>query len=320
MLSQIFAHPTLLQKPPVLIDIGASGALHGRWRKIAKYAICIGFDADKRDFAYSEADNKGYKKLYLYHALVADKVQEKATFHLTASPHCSSLLPPDTEGLQYMAWAERFEVTETVEMATTDLPTVLGNLGLEYVDWFKTDSQGIDLRLFQSLPASIKENVLVAEFEPGIINAYQDEDKMHQVLAYMHTQKHFWLVDLIIKGSARISATELKLVGKGKFWQKLLMFSLPKSADWGEMLYLHTLENQPKPAIRELLLAWALAIECRQAGWASHLARRGQTLYPEEPLFPRMLRYAHGRLWRNVWRLGFLPALKTKIRQIFGWV
>lgn len=317
MLSQIFAHPVLVANPPVLIDIGASGALHGRWKRIAKYAICIGFDADKRDFAYSEADTKGYKKLYLYHALVADQKQEKATFHLTASPHCSSLLPPDAEGLKYMAWADRFVVTKTVEMPTTDLPTVLQELGLTYVDWFKTDSQGIDLRLFQSLPTHAQERVLVAEFEPGIINAYQGEDKMQDVLAYMHQKRHYWLVDLVIKGAARIAPATLQQAGKGRFWQKLLMFSLPPSADWGEMLYLHTLENIPTPTLRELLLAWVFAMECRQGGWAIHLAKRGQTLYPDEPLFPKMLKYAHKSLWKNVWRLGFLPALRTKLRQLW---
>lgn len=318
MLSQIFKHPALLEKPPVLIDIGASGALHKRWRKIAPYAICIGFDGDTRDFAYSTSENQGYKKLYLYHTLVAEKAQEKATFYLTVQPHCSSLLPPDAEGLRYMAWAKRFEVAKTIEMPATDLPTVLSTLGLEYVDWFKTDSQGIDLRLFQSLPTHVQQNVLVAEFEPGIINAYIGEDKMHQILAYMQTHKQFWLADLEIKGSARISPEELQKVSKSRFWQKLLMFSLPNSADWGEMLYLNTLEHTSKPTIRDFLLSWIIAIENKQAGWASIIARRAQEMYSEELLFPKMVRYAHNRMWRNIWRVGFLPALKTKLRKLLN--
>jgi len=318
MVSEVLNHAVLRAKPPVLVDVGASGQLHARWRALAKYSICIAFDGDMRDFAYTTTENKGYQKLYLYHALLADTVQEKATFHLTASPHCSSLLPPDTEGLKHMAWAERFKVVQEVTMPTTDLPTVLASLALDYIDWFKTDSQGIDLRLFQSIPQPIRDNILVAELEPGIINAYQGEDKLAHVLAYMHETRHFWLANLQIKGAARISKSELEAISKRTFWQKLLMFSLPASADWGEMMYLNTLSHQEKPALRDVLLAWVFAVELKQAGWAAHVARQGQTLFPDEPIFGRMLRYAHKRLWRNVWRLRFLPALKTKLKQILG--
>ncbi len=318
MLAEVLNHPTLLEKPPVLLDVGASGQLHTRWKRLAKYAICIAFDGDTRDFAYSTTENKGYLKLHLYHALLAGKVQEKATFYLTASPHCSSLLPPDAEGLKFMAWADRFRVVEEVQMPTTDLPTALASLQLTYIDWFKTDSQGIDLQLFKSLPATVRENVLVTEMEPGIINGYQGEDKLHEVLAYMHQQGHFWLADLQIKGSARIAKSTLESATKRSFWQKLLMFSLPNSADWGEMLYLHTLENQTPPTLRSLLLAWLFAMELKQTGWAIHLAKRGQASFPDEPLFAKMTRYATSKLWGNIWRLRFLPALRTKLRKMMG--
>ena len=41
-------------KPPVLIDIGASGEINKKWRPIAPYSICIAFDADDREFNVSE--------------------------------------------------------------------------------------------------------------------------------------------------------------------------------------------------------------------------------------------------------------------------
>ena len=307
MVSQVLQHPVLRAQPPVLLDVGASGQIHTKWRNIARYAVCIAFDADKRDFTYSTTEGKGYRKLHLYHALLADKVQTEATFHLTASPHCSSLLPPDAAGLRFMAWADRFQVVEKVQMPTKDIATVLQDLELGYIDWFKTDSQGIDLRLFKSLPTAIRERVLVAEFEPGIINAYQGEDKLFDVLAYMHEAQHFWLAHLDIKGSARISPQILRGLSKKSFWRKLLMFSLPNSADWGEMTYLHTLEKIEKPTLRDMLLAWVFAVELKHLGWAIHLAERGLALYPEETLWENMLRYTRKKMWAMFGGFVFSP-------------
>jgi len=36
-------------EPPLLIDVGASGGLHPAWKALAKYSVCIAFDADSRE-------------------------------------------------------------------------------------------------------------------------------------------------------------------------------------------------------------------------------------------------------------------------------
>ena len=59
----IMNHASLVNQPPVLVDIGASGFIHRKWRTIAKYSVCIAFDADTRDFDANKIDNKGWRKL-----------------------------------------------------------------------------------------------------------------------------------------------------------------------------------------------------------------------------------------------------------------
>ncbi len=59
---------------------------------------------------------------------------------------------------------------------------------MDYIDGYKTDSQGTDLRIFNSLPKEIINKILLAEFEPGIIDAYQGEDKLHHLLAHMEKE------------------------------------------------------------------------------------------------------------------------------------
>jgi len=69
-------HASLINQPPVLVDIGASGFLHRKWKSIAKYSICIAFDADDRDFDISKIENKNWKKLIKLNRLVAEIPKE----------------------------------------------------------------------------------------------------------------------------------------------------------------------------------------------------------------------------------------------------
>ena len=88
-------HASLVNQPPVLVDIGASGFLHRKWRSIAKYSVCIAFDADTRDFDASEIENRNWRKLIKLNRLVAEIPRKAVNFYLTQSPHCSSTLSPD---------------------------------------------------------------------------------------------------------------------------------------------------------------------------------------------------------------------------------
>ncbi len=313
MLEKIFSLPELQSQPPVLIDIGASGEIHSFWKKIAKYSICIAFDADKRDFNPQGEQTNAYKKLYVYNSLVSDKEEKSANFYLTKSPHCSSLLVPDIENLKDTAWASRFEVDKIVQLPTTTLPIVLEKLNISYIDWFKTDSQGIDLRLFKSLPENIIQKIKIAEFEPGILDCYQGEDKMWSVLAYMQEKKDFWLARLIIKGSQKIEEKNINSFSNHKFWRKLVMFSLPKMAGWGEMTYLNECKNEQIFSKRDYLLAYSIGIITEEYGYALGLAQKSQKIFNDN-IFIEMEKYARKKINRNVWKGKFWWAVKLKLK------
>ena len=44
-------------------------------------------------------------------------------------------------------------------------------MALDYIDWYKSDSQGTDLRIFDTLLDVVKDRVLAVDFEPGILDA-----------------------------------------------------------------------------------------------------------------------------------------------------
>lgn len=258
IINKILSRPELQKQPPILIDIGASGSLHPKWRKIAKYSWCIAFDADQRDFQFVESEKGNFKKLFIYNCIVSDAEAEVSRFYLTNFPYCSSLLEPNNEKLEPYVNSQLFEVEKEISLKTLSLNTVLDDLGIDRIDWFKTDSQGIDLRLFKSLSGKIKKQILVAEFEPGIIDAYKGEDKLYQILEYFQSQ-NYWLSDIEIKGVPRIPYDLLKKYFSSDFAFKLARESIQKTPCWSEITFFNDFKNEETFGIREYLLAWVFA-------------------------------------------------------------
>ncbi len=287
LIDKILSTETFRKQPPVLIDIGASGNIHQKWKKIAKYATCIAFDADDRDFNPDHAEKSSYKKLLIKKSLVSDHPGHAADFYLTRSPHCSSLLAPDTGSLADWAYAPIFTVERIVKLDTTDISTTLHEFGIEYIDWYKSDSQGIDLRLFKSLPGSVRNKISIAEFEPGILDAYQKEDKLADLLRYQDEQKTFWLAGLEVKGPIRMPHAKLNEIIRNPFLQKLLGKVGNLSPGWTEMTYCNQYKDQDMQTKRALMMGWITATLIGQHGFAYTLADRGIERW-NDPLFLKM--------------------------------
>src|SRR5512132_3192868 len=197
VVDRILTRAELREAPPILVDVGASGHGHPKWRRIAKYSICVAFEPDERELGHITDTARGFRAFHTFNKVAAEQSEERTPFYLTASPFCSSCLAPLKDSLENYVFAPLFEVERTVELTTIDVPTALGKLGLERVDWFKCDSQGTDLRLFRSLGDNLVSQVLVAELEPGIMDAYEGEDKLADVMRFM-ASKSFWMSQLSI--------------------------------------------------------------------------------------------------------------------------
>jgi len=277
---QILSSVEFANRPPVLIDIGASGAINAKWKAISGHSICIAFDADDREMGFVVNESGAYKKLIVFNSLVNDN-SGKFPFYLTKSPFCSSMLNPSNQKLNEWSFAELFDVEKIVEMNAVALPQALQESGISYVDWFKTDSQGIDLRLFRSLGEQIIDNIITAEFEPGFADAYDEEDKIWHLLAYME-RKPFWMSDIKVCGTQRIGRKTLAK-NFAQHGSKLPTGSkLKKSPFWAEMTFLNTFTNSSRTlGKREYLLGWIFAIIEEQYGFAMEIAQRGFNLFSD---------------------------------------
>src|SRR5665213_2257809 len=262
-------------QPPVLLDIGASGGIHSKWKYIAKYAYCLAFDADDREFHVTEQTNKAYKKLITFNRIVTAEHIGHADFCLTTSPFCSSLLEPNKEKLEPWVFSPLFSVEQVNRLPAITLQEALQQTNIDYIDWFKTDTQGTDLRLFTSLPAALQLGILAAEFEPGIIDAYEGEDKLYAVMQEMRN-KDFWLSSMAVKGVQRLHASYT-----AKFGPFMTKRILRKTPGWAEVTYLR------QPAMdsqRQFLLLYVFALLERQYGFALEIIEIALQRY-SDPLF-----------------------------------
>jgi FkbM family methyltransferase len=314
IIDSILNRTEFMDNPPVLIDIGSSGGLNSAWKKLAKYSICIAFDPDKREMQYLENGTRGFRKLIVFDRIVTDQNIDELNFFLTASPFCSSTLEPETDKLNDWYFRSLFEVEKKVQLKSITLQDVLNQTNLKYIDWFKSDTQGTDLRLFRSLPDNIRDRVLLAEFEPGIIDAYRNEDKLFQTMAFMDNS-NFWLSDFKIKGTQRIPYSWAKTNSKGKNY--IISRTLTTSPCWGELTYMNRLCTEDLTS-RNYLLAYVFAVIQEQFGFALEIALKFRELYTDS-IGLEMEKEANKYLNKGFFKLPsvLLSSLRNKIKGFF---
>jgi len=251
--------------------------VHKAWAPFAKSAKCVAFDADDREFEFMQKESEHFKTLLIVNKIVVADGEGKNDFYLTKSPYCSSTLKPSDDALACWDFAELFELDAVTQLETVSLVRVLEKAGLDYVDWFKTDSQGTDLRLFQSLPQHVREGVTVAEFEPGIIDAYQGEDKLHALIRYMDGLP-FWMDALDVKGTGRIrqSTVETLFEESERGYFAFENSVVPPAPAWAEVSYINKLEDIEHIETRNLLLGCLFGLVKNQTGWVLELAHRAE--------------------------------------------
>jgi len=276
---------------PILIDIGASGAPPAIWEEIAQHSIYVGFDPDKREIQ-EVSKGRFHKAIIVNEAIISEKGSNQALFYLTKSPYCSSTLKPDSESLSNFLFSDLFEVEREAIVPAGTLDSVLDRLSLSRIDWFKTDSQGTDLRIFNSLREQVRSRVLAIDIEPGLIDAYVGEDlfvEAHRDL----TQNGFWLSDLNIGVAVRMRRSTLReVIERDKNVNNAFVErTLKKSPVYCEARYFRTIESLAQGDFLkgDYALLWIFAILDNQLGFALDLAVEYMRIFGKDNLSQLML-------------------------------
>lgn len=310
MIERILQQDIFKQQPPVLVDVGASGGIHARWKKIARYAHCVAFDADDREMKLTESSSSGFKKLVTINRIVTDREEKEIDFFLTQSPFCSSALEPDMTALSAWPFQRLFTVERKVRLKAVQLMDALREAGVDRVDWLKIDTQGTDLRIFRSLPKEIQECVLVAEFEPGILDAYKGEDKLYDVMSYMHDG--FFMSAMEVKGVSRLNPEISDSFSSMK--QRALRVAHRTAPGWAEVTFMNLLRSG-KRDVRSYQLLYVFALVEGQFGFAAEVAAKGLA-QTGEGIFEEMHAHALKRVSGLSFRWPFF-AVRNRLGRAF---
>lgn len=259
---------------PVLIDVGASGTTPEIWNSIAQRSIYVGFDPDLREIQELSGE-LFHRSVIVNEAITSEEGSEEVLFYLTKSPYCSSVLKPESKSLDNFIFSELFVVERETKVRATTLNSIKERLSLTGVDWLKTDSQGTDLRIFNSLSNDIRSQVLAVDIEPGLIDAYLGEDLFvdaHKSLV----KQGFWLSTLNVCGEVRLKKStvhRLETIDNEVNWELINSYH-KKTPGWCEARYFRTIDwlTQGKFTQREYILLWVFSILDNQLGFAIELA------------------------------------------------
>ncbi len=303
-------HESIILSPPVLMDIGASGYINKHWKKIASFSICIAFDADDREFEYIEDKKSLYKKLIKVNKILVAEGEGIRDFYLTKSPYCSSLLEPNNASLEKFQFSSLFDIEKQIEISSISLPKVIDDLSIKNIDWFKTDSQGTDLRLLISVDPKIFRKMIVIEIEPGFIDAYKDEDKILDCLNFMEQNKDFFLADFIIKGPLRIPDDIFNSFFKSTLLTKIAAYCNKPVPGWAEITFMNDMENpDAKFTSRDIILAWLFSSLQDHHALAYVYGEIGQKRFKDDPIFITLQNYSTKKLKYGMYSLSSLIKL-----------
>lgn len=317
LLARIFAEPELQDDPPVLVDVGAAGGVRPAWRKIARYSVGVAFEPDARDSAPLTSAHAEFRRWVFCPGIAVPSAPPsgRAELHLTRSPQCSSTLRPRTGALGEWAFAELFDVIETRTFPAMTLVDALQAQGLKRVDWLKCDTQGLDLALYLSLPDAWRAQLLAVEFEPGLTDIYEGEDKLADILRAM-AGAPFWISELNVGRTPRARPEQLstRFGAKEVKWVRRLGQGAPAWANVGFLRDPHRTEKPNEPLDRRgFLLGWVFASLSGHHGAALTMAEAGRAAFPG-PLFDAMADAAAKSLRRSLWR-GWPRVLWRRLRR-----
>jgi hypothetical protein len=279
-----------LKIAPVLMDIGASAHPPRIWNAIAPQSVYVGFDPDLREI-HEERSGGFLRSVIVDEAVISTSTRADATFYLTRWPFGSSTLEPDPGHVFNWLNSDQFDVERTASVRATTIDAALKRVQVTGVDWLKTDSQGTDLRLFNSIAPDVRARVLALDIEPGFIEVYKNED----LFVHVHddlTRNGFWMAGVTIGGFIRMRRQTLE-AARGMdpgLDEAFIKKAVRTSPAYAEARYLRTLEWLAQNGFgeREYALLWTFAVMDQQLGFALDVVFELEKIHGQSDLSRRL--------------------------------
>jgi hypothetical protein len=259
---------------PILMEVGATARPEENWDEIAPWSTYCGFGPALQILDTPELA-RYHNRVVFNEIVVPDADAGAAPFYETKDPIFSSLLEPDSEAIANHCDLRDVVVEKISQVRTAAISELLSRASISRIDWFKTNINGADARLYDSLAASVRSRLLAVETVLDFVPLYRQQDKTllsHPKLL----QQGFWLSRLTNWGGVRMraeSAAELQKRGIPDPYA-LLSRHHRRSPGWSFARYFRTLESleQGEFSARDYCVLWSFAWLDGQLGFCTDLA------------------------------------------------
>jgi FkbM family methyltransferase len=157
-----------------LVDIGARGGPHERWKPCGEFLRLIGFEPDEVAFKELQA-GKAAPGVRTYINTGLFNAPQEVEFNFTRNRGCSSILVPNMELLKYFPEPQRYDVLASSTLKTTTLDLALSEAEVEDLDFIKLDTQGTELFILQGATTVLSRSVFGVEVEVEFAEIYHGQ-------------------------------------------------------------------------------------------------------------------------------------------------
>ena len=256
--------------PPILLDLGAGGDPKSDWGVFSEKSHTYKLDANDNIEKLNDNNNQ---------TLINETILDKKTsvnFNITKSIYCSSLLNPNFDETKNWPFKIKFDVKKKIKVKTKTLSQIIIEKKIKNIDWIKLDLQGIDLKIFKSIPAKFRKKIIVVEFEPGLYNFYKNEDKLSDILNYM--EKEYLIEEFKFSSSIR---SNYDFFNSLKFLQKKSLHLINKKTKfYTNISFLKKDKFVKKNDLRSILLILAILISKKRYIEALEIIKKNNTIDP----------------------------------------
>jgi len=175
----------------LMIDIGASGGIHPRWKKFVPHLKAVLFEPDPREFDRLRSTAGGQS--IVLNSAVSD-VRGEIDFHLCRKQQVSSIYKPDFDVLRRFPDSERFEILRTIKIPVDTLDHLLEQNKIIDVDVIKIDTEGQELPILRRSKNTL-QNVIGLELEVGFLSIRHNQPVFSELDTFV-TAAGFELFDL----------------------------------------------------------------------------------------------------------------------------
>jgi FkbM family methyltransferase len=161
--------------PLVLVDVGARGGLKQDWRPAARHLQVIGFEPEASEYEALRARTPDDGTLRLFGVALHNR-PGRVTFQVTRDRGLSSIFEPNRRFLDGFPDADRFDITERVDVETATLDAlVAATPAIKDIDFLKVDTQGSELFVLEGALQVLRDQAVGVEVEVEFNQIYRDQ-------------------------------------------------------------------------------------------------------------------------------------------------